>query len=663
VYWSQSSTNPALADFLDQVAGNVYTQLAVPAVVTYYWVRSVNVYGRFDGPWSNMATITPDNLALAQPVKVTAPTQMFKRNAAEVWDIDTILLTATKNGVTGSVVWSVASGTYSGSLTDSGGTLTVNRTAMTTETVTFKATVTDTGIPYSDIMTIAKVVDGAPGERGDTGAAGSITGYGAHYSMSSASWSDTLANRVIYNMLTGESSSAPLATTEHLMVGDTVTISNGSSFADTKSWNGTAWAAIGMVINGNLIVTGTVSAAKITAGAISTGFLANANITIGDTTFVGVITSPLHVSKVTARANQTLISAKNDKDSSVAIWGSSVWANGNAVSGTWHSSGAEATAGRWQLIGVLGSHLFGAAVAGNVYNSAGDFGGWFRYFSSASDSGSPVLLAEVKLASGAGGITRSIIASGKMQLAGTGSSIILNADEGTAGQVLTSGGAGVTPTWTTPSSGSVTYGGVQTAFAGVTGSVLNLTTTFRSTGTNAPTSGSGMEVAHFSGQGFLISATRTTGGAVSAYLPLQIQGSTIDLSVTPTFPTAATATNSTAGATTAYVIARIANDAPTKTGSGASGTWGIAISGSAASVNGYRTYGGAATTDGSGNVTVTFPAGYTSSSSYGCSATSTSGINVVITGATATTMTFQTQNSTTNAAVASQAIRWVSSGT
>lgn len=50
---------------------------------------------------------------------------------------------------------------------------------------------------------------------------------------------------------------------------------------------------------------------------------------------------------------------------------------------------------------------------------------------------------------------------------------------------------------------------------------------------------------------------------------------------TPTAPTASVGTNTTQLATTAFVNAEIANDAPTKTGGGASGTWSIAISGNA----------------------------------------------------------------------------------
>ena len=55
---------------------------------------------------------------------------------------------------------------------------------------------------------------------------------------------------------------------------------------------------------------------------------------------------------------------------------------------------------------------------------------------------------------------------------------------------------------------------------------------------------------------------------------------------TPAAPTATVGTDTTQVATTAFVNAEIANDAPSKTGTGASGTWAISISGDAASVDG-----------------------------------------------------------------------------
>jgi len=66
------------------------------------------------------------------------------------------------------------------------------------------------------------------------------------------------------------------------------------------------------------------------------------------------------------------------------------------------------------------------------------------------------------------------------------------------------------------------------------------------------------------------------------------------LTGTPIAPTAALNTNTTQVATTAYVVAQIADDAPTKTGTGASGTWGIDITGNAATATKLTTASGSA---------------------------------------------------------------------
>lgn len=85
------------------------------------------------------------------------------------------------------------------------------------------------------------------------------------------------------------------------------------------------------------------------------------------------------------------------------------------------------------------------------------------------------------------------------------------------------------------------------------------------------------------------------------------------LSGVPTAPTASLGTDTTQVATTAFVNAEIANDAPTKTGGGASGTWDISISGNAATataLSAVRTITlagdltGSATFDGSADFTI-----------------------------------------------------------
>lgn len=78
--------------------------------------------------------------------------------------------------------------------------------------------------------------------------------------------------------------------------------------------------------------------------------------------------------------------------------------------------------------------------------------------------------------------------------------------------------------------------------------------------------------------GYLDGVTSSIQTQLNAKAPLASPG----LTGTPTAPTAVVGTNTTQLATTAFVQAEIANYAPTKTGGGASGTWGISISGNAA---------------------------------------------------------------------------------
>jgi hypothetical protein len=116
------------------------------------------------------------------------------------------------------------------------------------------------------------------GAKGDTGtgadgARGSITGYGATYSLYySSSWADNSvdvstyrANRVIQNMLLGQSLTTDLTTTTHLRIGDTVTLGNSATptAVITKYWSGSGWVSPGVIIDGNLLVNGSVSAGKI----------------------------------------------------------------------------------------------------------------------------------------------------------------------------------------------------------------------------------------------------------------------------------------------------------------------------------------------------------------------------------------------------------------
>lgn len=77
---------------------------------------------------------------------------------------------------------------------------------------------------------------------------------------SGSSWSDTTARQAVWQAL-GNNGSAP--NNNHLLVGDMVTIKNDNGFVQTRHWMGAAWTIPAAVINGDLLVDGTVAARKV----------------------------------------------------------------------------------------------------------------------------------------------------------------------------------------------------------------------------------------------------------------------------------------------------------------------------------------------------------------------------------------------------------------
>lgn len=80
---------------------------------------------------------------------------------------------------------------------------------------------------------------------------------------SGSAWSDATASTAVWQSL-GNAASPP--NTNHLVAGDTVTISDGANpptFIQTRVWTGSAWSATSNVFNGNLVVDGSLAASKI----------------------------------------------------------------------------------------------------------------------------------------------------------------------------------------------------------------------------------------------------------------------------------------------------------------------------------------------------------------------------------------------------------------
>ena len=101
----------------------------------------------------------------------------------------------------------------------------------------------DTVTGASDVVTVSRVVDGATGSRG-----------AGWYYATGSSWNDATANA---------------ATPGDNQIADAVTISNGSTFSETRVWDGTSWLPYGTRLNGNVFINGTVIAEKLAGGTIT----------------------------------------------------------------------------------------------------------------------------------------------------------------------------------------------------------------------------------------------------------------------------------------------------------------------------------------------------------------------------------------------------------
>ncbi len=194
---------------------------------------------------------------------------------------------------------------------------------------------------------------------------------------------------------------------------------------------------------------------------------------------------------------------------------------------------------------------------------------------------------------GAGPTTGIVVAAGTVaHVAWNGSDFVFVSVITPSGVVpVANGGTGASTSATAPfalkgaNSDITSLTGLTTALSvgqGGTGATTAAAAPFALKGANSDiTSLTGLTTPLSVGQG----GTGTTAGVVTLS-GAQTVADIKTFSSSPVIPTPATATNNTQAASTAYVVARVAQDAPTKTGGGASGTWGINVTGSSGSTTG-----------------------------------------------------------------------------
>lgn len=151
---------------------------------------------------------------------------------------------------------------FTGMSLDAAGNITITGISADSAWATYAAVVAGVQYPAGK-LTANKSRNGATGNPGNPGARGSVKRYVSGYS----SWDNAVASAAVPNGIP--------------TVGDEVTLYNGSTFAQTRTWSAAGtWDLPGMVVPGSMLVQGTVTAAALVANTITaaSGVLADAAV-------------------------------------------------------------------------------------------------------------------------------------------------------------------------------------------------------------------------------------------------------------------------------------------------------------------------------------------------------------------------------------------------
>jgi hypothetical protein len=271
-----------------------------------------------------------------------------------------------KTGTTGPVTYSVPSQTGCTVAITSAGAYSVSAMSADTATATLQAVYG--GVTIQKALSLAKSKAGAQGPQGATGATGGTGATGprgpGHFYAAGSAWTDAAADA---------------ACPGGKIVSDVVTISNGSTFTMEKKWDGSTWAATGVVIDGSLIVAGSVVSSKIDTRGLSIKDASGNVILAGGTalnpnyaapgTLNSDLTPAINSAAQTALwsniAGQANAPANNASSDLVLVGSSGIKVEGNSAT---KISGAPWTESVYSLEGYTGGAFVSARVwAGSVW--------------------------------------------------------------------------------------------------------------------------------------------------------------------------------------------------------------------------------------------------------------------------------------------------------
>jgi hypothetical protein len=187
---------------------------------------------------ASVRVINPKNASIL----MSASTSLFQLSADGVVSVPTTTITATLTGLEGDVTFTSDGATLT-SVT--GKTAVVRYVDMTGPAAIITASIVAGGQTFSQSCIIGVVRDGASGGSGARGA--------GMYFATANTWSDGAADA---------------ATPGGNVLGDVVTVSNGSDYSMTKRWDGSAWQVTGAIFHGSLFVTNSIHGAALKVGTV-----------------------------------------------------------------------------------------------------------------------------------------------------------------------------------------------------------------------------------------------------------------------------------------------------------------------------------------------------------------------------------------------------------
>jgi hypothetical protein len=270
--WAATSNNRAVATQVGTSTVPFWAHTAATPGTTYwYWAKTVDNSGAVGDFYPALTTSTATATA-----KTSAGLTISMSASAIVLAADSAGTVGSFSGATSTakVLDGVTDATASWSFSASATGVTVSQatavfsvTAMAADNGYFDVTGTRSG--YPNLVARVTVAKSKTGTTGTTGTRGSMTFYVSGQSV----WSDTAAN------------TAAGAAPNGKQLNDVVVEYNASTFSQTKFWNGSAWATITQVVDGNLLITGSVGATQISASYVYAGTITATQITAG--TFTG----------------------------------------------------------------------------------------------------------------------------------------------------------------------------------------------------------------------------------------------------------------------------------------------------------------------------------------------------------------------------------------